>query len=299
MLTSIKKMIELGTINRRNKGCEIMLKGLLLLLIFVSCFLTVNLFNIKTQLNKYKNKSKSFFQTKEIQFKNFISKINFIKTKEVFLSKQGNPLKLDVIRYYLLKIFLAVLFFVAGVINYKSILYAVILSLCGYFIIDLYIAINRRSRDSEICNDILNVINSICLQLSAHISLKDSIKKQYENCKNKDFKKAMIEFSTCYELSELNIDMSINALNSKFEILELDMFCNALSEYNKSGNITEILENLAENLTEKQVEKLKENTRNKIVYITLGVIVALTNIVLITFYPLFVSVGQGFNNIFK
>ena len=54
----------------------------------------------------------------------------------------------------------------------------------------------------------------------------------------------MIEFSTCYELSELNIDLAINKLKQKFEILELDMFCNALSEYNKSGNIIEILDNL-------------------------------------------------------
>ena len=159
--------------------------------------------------------------------------------------------------------------------------------------------LNKKSRDSEICNDLLNVINSICLQVSAHVSLKDSLKKQYENCKNKDFKKAMIEFSTSYELSELNIDFAIHKLNNKFEILELDMFCNALSEYNKTGNIIEVLENLSESLGNKQIEKLKQITRNKVIYITAGVIIALTNIVLLTFYPLFVSVGQGFNNIFK
>ncbi len=276
-----------------------MINYILLLLIFISCFLIVNRVNLKIQFDKYKNKSNSLFQTKEIQFKNFISKINFIKTKEIFLSKQGYPLKLDVIRYYLLKIIMFLFFFIIGTINYQSIIYAGALAFCAYFLVDLYIAFNKKSRDAEICNDLLNVINSICLQLSAHLSLKNSLKKQYENCKNKDFKKAMIEFSTSYELSELNIDFAIQKLKNKFDILELNMFCNALSEYNKSGNILEVLENLSESLSNKQIEKLKQNTRNKIIYITFGVIIALTNIILLTFYPLFISVGQGFNEVFK
>ena len=65
------------------------------------------------------------------------------------------------------------------------------------------------------------------------------------------------------------------------------------------GNISEILESLSENLKEKKMEVMKANTKEKIVYITFGVIVALTNIVLLTMYPLFISIGQGFNNIFK
>ena len=276
-----------------------MLKYILLLLIFASCYLLVNRFDVKLQLDKYKNKSNSLIQTKEIQFKNFISKINFIKTKEIFLSKQGYPLKLDSIRYYSLKIILASLFFLAGCINYNSIFYAIILALMGFFVIDIYILLHQKNRNSEVCNDLYNVTNSICLQLSAHVSLKDSLKTQYENCKNKDFRKAMIEFSTCYELSELNIDLAIQNLKQKFEILELDMFCNALSEYNRSGNVIEILENLADALSTKQIDKLKEITRSKIVYITFGVIIALTNIILITFYPLFISVGKGFENIFR
>ena len=276
-----------------------MLKIVLLLLIFVCCYLLVNRFMIQWQLDKYKNKSNSFFQTKELQFKNFISKINFIKTKEIFLSKQGYPLKLDSIRYYFLKLILSILFFIAACINYKSIVMAILLAILGFFVIDIYLLLHKRSRDSEICGDILNIANSVCLQLSSHISLKDSLKMQYDNCKNKDFKKAMIEFSTCYELSELNIDLAIHKLNHKFEILELDMFCNALSEYHRNGNIIDILENLTDGLAEKQMDKLKEITREKVIYITVGVILALTNIILLVFYPLFISVGQGFQTIFK
>ena len=298
-MTLKNEMIKFGTTNHSNKVVEIMLEIILLLLIFVCCYLLINRVMIKWQLDKYKNKSKSLFQTKEVRFKKFFSKFNFIKTKETFLSKQGYPLKLDSIRYYMLKLMLVVIFFTAASVNYKSIIMAILLAILGYFFIVFYIAFYKKSRDSEICNDILNIANSVCLQLSSHISLKDSLKMQYDNCKNKDFKKAMIEFSTCYELSELNIDAAIKNLNNKFEIIELDMFCNALSEYHRSGNIIEILENLADGLSEKQMEQIREITRSKIIYITLGVILALTNIILLIFYPLFVSVGQGFQTIFK
>lgn len=269
------------------------------LLVFIICYLTLHRKYLKHELKKLGDKSRLKNQTKDVKFKNFISKINFLKTKDLFLEKQGNPLRLDSIRYYLLKISLALLFLFAGIKNYDSITISILLSLIGYFFIDAYIALNRKSRNSEICNDLYSVVDSICMQLSSHMTLKDSIKFQYKNCKNKDFKKAIIEFSTRYELSELNIDYAVKGLREKFDILEIEMFCNALSEYNHTGNITEILENLSSTLAEKQIERYKDNTRSKIIYITIGVIIALLNIVLLVFYPLFISLGNGFNNIFK
>ena len=271
----------------------------LLILIFLICYLIVKRTYTKHQFSKLTNKGNKNFRTKDFYFKNFISRINLLRTKDLFLSKQGYPLKLDSIRYYSLKIMLALLFLTAGLKNYDSITISIILSLLGYFFVDIYILINKKSRNSEICNDLYNVVNSICMQLSSHMSLKDSLKYQYNNCKNKDFKKAMIEFATCYELSELNIETAVNSLNSKFDILEVQMFCNALGEYNQTSNITEILDNLSVTLGEKQVDRLKDNTRTKVFYITIGVIIALINIILLVFYPLFISLGHGFNNIFK
>ena len=77
------------------------------------------------------------------------------------------------------------------------------------------------------------------------------------------------------------------------------MFCKALATYNETTEIIEILENLSQMLKEKKLEILKQNTANKIIYITFGVIIALGNIILLTFYPLFLSIGQGFHNIFR
>ena len=106
-------------------------------------------------------------------------------------------------------------------------------------------------------------------------------------------------FATKYELSELNINAALNDLNSRFDILEIDMFCNTIRQFNKVGNINELLNNLSSVLKNKYIDKLKEKTKTKVLYITFGVIIALTNIILITFYPLFISIGNNFNNIFS
>lgn len=276
-----------------------MTKYLLLILLFIISFLVVKRLNILVQSNKYKKKNNSKVQNKNSKVKDFISRINFIETKEKFLSKQGYPFKLNSIKYYLFKLILASTLFLSSMKNYNSVFIPIIFLIVGYFLIDIFIFINKNYRDAEICNDLLNVTDSMCIQLSAHVPLKNLLKKQYENCNNKDFKKAMIIFSTKYELSELNIDLAILELKERFDILEVKMFCYTLAEYNKTGNILEILENFSEALKDKYVDKIKSNTTTKIIYITFGVMLALLNIILLTFYPLFISIGSGFNNIFR
>lgn len=276
-----------------------MIDILLFISFFMLTYLVVYQINISIQSDNYKKRNNIKFSTKENSLKNFFSKFNFISSKENFLSKQGYPLNLNAISYYFIKTFLAILLLFAGSVNYDSVITGSIFSIFGFFCVDLYIFLYAKNRNSEICVDLLNIVDSIVLQLSAEVSLKDSLKYQYQNCKNKDFRKAILEFSTQYEFSELNIEKSLKELKNKFDILELNMFCNSLKEYNKVGNIIEILENLSNILKVKYMDKIKEDTRTKVLYITFGVILALGNIILVTFYPLFISIGQGFNNIFS
>lgn len=276
-----------------------MIEKILFILFFIISFLIIKKYQTKNQAEKYKkkNKIKTLSQNKELE--KILKKFNFLKRKDEYLKKQGYPLNINVVSYYFIKIVMLAICIVVASINYNSIIITILFSLTGYLLIDIYILMNKKSRNAEICTDLLNVSNSISLQLSANIMLKDSLKKQFQICKNKDFKKAMLEFATKYELSELNVEKPIKELREKFDITELNMFCDSLLQYNKVENIIEILENLSEILKEKYIEKLKSNTRNKIIYITFGVILALGNIILITFYPLFISIGQGFNTIFN
>lgn len=276
-----------------------MINLLLQILFLIISYIILKDILVQKQIDNYKKKNKLKIIPKEKFSKNILKKSNFLNSKDKLLSKQGYPLNLNAVTYYIAKILLASIFFLSASFNYNSVLLSIIFPIIGYFLIDMYIFINKKTRESAICEDLLNVTNSISLQLSANIPLKDSLKRQFEICKNKDFKKAMLEFSTNYELSELSVEKSLKILQDKFDITEINMFCNALSEYNKVGDITEVLENLTEILKTKYIEKLKETTKKKIVYITLGVIIALCNIVLIIFYPLFISIGQGFSTIFS
>lgn len=276
-----------------------MLNYLLFVLIFVIVYLLVYDYLVKRQVDYFKKRSSVYEVAKENSFKKLFSKFNFIKTKENYLFLQGYPLKLNGVTYYIFKVLLASIFLLSGLINYNSLFMATIFGAIGYSIIDLYIAINKKSRDSEICEDLLSVTNSIALELSSYVPLNESLKYQYQNCKNKDFRNAIMMFATNYQLSELNVEQAINDLNNRFDILEVDMFCNTMRQYLKIGNIVELLENLSGVLRYKYMDKLKEKTREKVLYITFGVILALTNIILITFYPLFISIGNNFNQIFK
>lgn len=277
-----------------------MINCVLIILFFAISFILVQHYVTKNEADKYKKKNRiNRLSSKEKYLKNFLIKINYFKHKDEFLSKQGYPLNLNIFTYYVFKIILLLFFMLSASINYGEKIIVVVFSIIGYFLIDIYILINKKTRDAEICTDLLNVVNSISLQLSAHITLKESLKKQFEICENKDFKRAMLAFSTKYELSELSVEKAIQELKSKFELTEINMFCNALKEYNKVENIKEVLENLSEMLRKKYIDKLKQTTRTKILYITCGVVVALGNIILIIFYPLFISIGQGFNTIFR
>ncbi len=276
-----------------------MINCLLFVLFFILSYLLVHSASVKHQVDKFKKRNNIQVVAKENSIKKLFSKINFIKTKENFLYSQGYPLKLNGITYYITKIVLTLFLSLAGLINYNSYSAMLILGLIGFYFIDIYIMAHKKTRDSEVCTDLLSITDSLSLQLSSYVPLKDALKNQYENCKNKDFRKSIMMFATKYELSELNITSALNDLKNRFNILEVDMFCNTIEQYNKVGNIIELLENLSSTLRIKYMDKLKEKTRMKVIYITFGVIIALTNIILITFYPMFISIGNNFNGIFK
>lgn len=276
-----------------------MINCLLFVLFFVLSYLLVHSVSIKHQVDKFKKRNYIQVVAKENSIKKLFSKINFIKTKENFLYSQGYPLKLNGITYYITKVALTLLLSLAGLINYHSYYAMFVLGLVGFFFLDIYIMAHKKTRDSEVCTDLLAITDSLSLQLASYVPLKDALKNQYENCKNKDFRRSIMMFATKYELSELNITSALNDLKSRFDILEVDMFCNTIEQYNKVVNIIELLENLSNTLRIKYMDKLKEKTRMKVIYITFGVIIALTNIILITFYPMFISIGNNFNGIFK
>ena len=152
-----------------------MINCLLFVLLFLISYLIVKDINIRIQVDRFKKRNNTLVVAKENSFKKLFSKINFIKTKENYLFLQGYPLNLNAISYYSIKIIMLLIFSFAGLLNYNSYLAMIIWGLVGYYFLDLYISLNKKSRDNEICTDLLNVTDSICLQLSSYVQLKQSI----------------------------------------------------------------------------------------------------------------------------
>ena len=276
-----------------------MIQPLLMVLLFFLSFLWIDNVFQKKEVTKYQKRNNQLIFVNDFDFKTILKKFYFLKSKDEFLFRLGYPLKLNAISYYVCKFMLTILCFLSSKMNYDSILATTIFSFIGWFLLDGYLYLYQRSRDASVCAYLLNVVNSISLQLSANITLKDSLKKQFEICQNKDLKQAMLKFSTKYELSKLDLEDALKELKNSFQIVEMDMFCNTLSQYFKVTNMLEVLEHLSEALEEKQLRKIRDKTRSKILYITCGVVLALGNMILLTFYPLFVSLGNNFNTIFN
>ena len=91
---------------------KVLIDILLFVLLFCLSYLLVYYINVFQKSDKYKKRNNIQIPTKENSLKNFFSKINFISSKENFLSKQGYPLKLNAISYYFLKAFLMILLLV-------------------------------------------------------------------------------------------------------------------------------------------------------------------------------------------
>ncbi len=223
----------------------------------------------------------------------------FLKRTNDMLRKQGNPLGLTVSSYYIVKSCMFMALFAAGIFNYTSFVMGVILGASGFLLIDVYIWLNRKLRDSQINNDLLNVVEALYLQMSAYVSLKEALRGLHEVCRNKDLKKALIRLSATYELSEMNIERAANQLKESFDLLEIDMFAAALQQQIVMGSSLEVLNNLSRILKENYLDKLNIKTKVKIIYITLGVTLVLVNIMALTFYPIFINVGETMKEIFR
>ncbi len=257
-----------------------------------------NLSRIKKKYVNDKNLFNSISTNSRSNIRSKIYKISILKKIEEKLYKLGNPYKLNLFNYLIIKTVLFITFFIQTLINYNSIFFAIILSSISFFLPDILILMYKKNLHSQIQNDLLNIIDNIYLQLSSNISMDKILKTASQNSKNTVLKQAFISMSNVYEYTGYNIYLATNELKNKFDVMEIEMFCNCLIEQIILGENLSIIENLSNILRQKYLDKIKTNTKKKIVLITLGIGITLINISLLVFYPIFNSFSEGFKNIF-
>ena len=277
---------------------------LLIVPIFFLCYAIIVKANakIKKRIYESRNTSKQFLynQTKnKLSLSDKSFKSNYFRNIDIFLRKQGNPLGLTASNYYLVKASLFAICFTLGLKNYGSGEVALFLGLAGFFSINIYILSSGIIRNNAIITDLLMVVDCLYLQMSAHVTLKDALRGLNAVCKHPDLKKALLKLSTKYELTEFNIEEASDEFKESFNIIEIDMLSVALKQQIKLGSSVEVLNNLSGILKDSYLNKLNLTTKLKILYITLGVVVILINLIALTFFPIFIGIGENMRQIFN
>ena len=217
------------------------------------------------------------------------------KTINIFLTKFRKILP-DIENYatYLIaKTALFITFFYLGITNYQSLFMGLIFSILGFLLPDFMIKIMKNAEKKHVLIDLLNVVESLKIQMSSNIPLIVALKNIPSVCKNKKFKNSLIDMQLEYELSGYSLIASCKTMRKKFKYVEVNMFLSAIEQQVKYGKASETYENLITILKEKYIEYIESNTQTKMLFMTLGIVIVLINLAVMGCYPIIVEVNQN------
>ena len=229
--------------------------------------------------------------------KNFInSLVNKIESK---LFNLGYPYKLTTKKYIILKYFLPLIIFIIAVINYKSIKISLILSLIFFFIPNYVLSNYTKNEKNLLINELKKLTNSIVLSLSAYGTLEYALNVGRKTLAYKRFQQEFDKFIYEYKMYGYNIKQAAINLENKFNSYELSLFLSTLIQGDIEGNLLEDLEKFSEMLELNYFKYLKKKSAERLMYVTLGTVITLVNIILIVMYPIFMQVIDNLQVIFS
>lgn len=256
-----------------------------------------NLISIYFQRLKAREISKSSrISLVQNKFKHFNSYISRIETK---LFNLGYPYKLTVKKYLFIKFAFPVLVFIIANINYGKSVVSLIFSFLSFYILDYLLHIYKKQERYTIINELKNLTNSLILNLSSYSSLRDSLKNSEKSLKYIRFKEAYQRFVYDYEMNEYNLKRGTTKFKESFTSYELSLFLSTLSQSEKEGNLIEGLEKFYATLELNYFKYLKRKLATRLLYMTLGTVLSLIDIVLVVMYPIFVQVLNSLQTIFS
>lgn len=229
--------------------------------------------------------------------KNFISShINKIESK---LFNQGYPYKLSTKKYIVFKYVLPIVIFIIGFLNYKSIKISLILFLISFFTPNYLLYSYTKDENNILINEIKNLTNSIVLSLSAYGTLEGALSIAKNTLTHPRFIAAFEKFIYEYKMYGYNIKQAAMNLENKFKSYELSLFLSTLVQGDAEGNLLENLEKFSETLELNYFKYLKKKSAERLMYVTLGTVISLVNIVLAVMYPIFKQVIDNLQVIFS
>ena len=229
--------------------------------------------------------------------KNFLNKyLNNIESK---LFNLGFPYKLSTKKYIVFKYILPIIIFILAILNYRSLKIPIILFLISFFTPNYLLYSYTKNEKNILINEIKNLTNSIVLSLSAYGTLEYALNIAKSTLTYPRFILEFDKFIYEYKMHGYNIKQAAINLEKKFTSYELTLFLSALIQGDSEGNLLEDLEKFSETLELNYFKYLKKKSAERLMYVTLGTVLSLLNIVLVVMYPLFKQVIDNLQIIFS
>lgn len=240
------------------------LKILLFCLIFIICYLLLYKLYILVKSKKY-----------EDTYKNI--KINLDKFQWLFV----------------LTVFLT------STYTYKSILRGAIFGSAAYFIPRLSRKLKESVAKKKTLIDLMNVVETLSVQMSSNVPLKYSLKNLSYVCKYPRFKDAIRDLYLEYQLTGFSLTKTLNKLKAKFPYSEILMFSSAVEQQARGGNSEAAYSNLLNILKDKNIEYIESNTESKTALLVVGVFIILINLLVMGCYPVIIEVNENLNTMLR
>ena len=163
-----------------------------------------------------------------------------------------------------------------------------------------YLIYNFKNKENYILiNEIKNLTQSIILNLSAYSTLEQALEKSKSVLTYSRFIKAYHRFIYEYKMNGFNIKEAAIKLDSKFKSYELSLFLTTLIQGDLEGNLLENIKKFSDTLELNYFKYLKKKSSQRLLYVTLGTVISLINIVLVVMYPMFKQVLENLNIMFS
>lgn len=224
---------------------------------------------------------------------------NFVKTIDARLKNLDYPCNLNIYKYIVLKTVLPLFLSIITYINYNQIIITILIFSTTFFIPDILIKLFIQKENNKLIHEIKNVNSNIILCLNASIPLKDALKHVCNYIEYKRFKLHFQKFAENYEKYKFNLKKASLNFTSKFVSNELNEFIDVVVQNENNGSLAESLEQYNDLLDIKYNKYIKSQADKRLMYVVIGTIVMLFNIITIILYPIAMQVLESLQIIFS
>lgn len=224
---------------------------------------------------------------------------NFFQRLDLKLKNLDYPYKLNTHKYILLKSILPTILSVVTYFNYKQISITILIFSITFLIPDILIRLFIQKENNKLIYETKNVNSNLILCLHATIPLKDALKYVCNYIQYKRFKIYFQIFSENYEKYKFNIKKASINLISKFNSVELREFIDVIVQNENNGNLAEALEQYNDMLDITYNKYIKSQSDKRLIYVVMGTILMLFNIIAIILYPIAIQVLDSLQIIFS